>query len=98
MPMSCSDLASIASWFRLLDFPELASYIIKSKNTEGLTFDFLFKKPASLAVEINSSSVKTLSRDLFTVIGRVLYTPLYYMHLLNYFFILITIFIIQFNH
>jgi hypothetical protein len=63
-------MASIASWFRLLDFPELASYIIKSKNTEGLTFDLRFKNPASLAVEVNSFSVKTSSTELLNLIGR----------------------------
>jgi len=76
-------MASIASWFRLLDLPELASYIIKSKNIEGLTFDFLFKKPASLAVWINSFSVKTSSSDSLNLKDQGPHTPLYYIHILN---------------
>jgi hypothetical protein len=60
-------MASIASWFRLFVLPELTSYIIKSKNIEGLTFDFLLQKPVSLAVAFNSSEVKVPSRDVLRI-------------------------------
>jgi hypothetical protein len=60
-------MASIIIWFRLFILPELTSYIIKSKNIEGLTFDLLLQKPDSLAVAFNSSEVKVPSRDVLRI-------------------------------
>jgi hypothetical protein len=68
----------MASWFRLLGFAELESYIIKSKNTKGFNLDSLLQNPVSLAVDINSSEVKTSSKDLSRGNITLSHTPLYY--------------------
>jgi len=61
-----------------LDFAELESYINKSKNTKGFNLDSLLQNPVSLAADINSSGVKTSSKDLSRGAISLSHIPLLY--------------------